>query len=293
MIIITKKCVEDDYYKEQLIEDYLSIMKEEIRLHGWKNRELLSRNIEILNFVIQIFEVAYSAVVPRSYNKSYGLCNDEIVYESISAHTRLMAVINLKALDFIYGPDVDEYPGGYRYKDIAKVNNRHDLPENESGDKADNGDRDDKGLAILEWRYFKKYRKLSLITTKEYEKRIKQLQKEFEEKSSEIGRLVYSGDKVSAIIMNLLLDAIGRPPKMSIYDPKASWKDKINMGMCERVENYCCYASEMWTVGYLKTRDTDTYDDTGFFTAIIVMATLLVRHKWYNWREKDYETPLI
>lgn len=293
MTIITKKCVEDDYYKEQILEDFLSVMREEIKLHGWDSSTLLPRAEEIMNLTVQIFEIAYSSVIPRSYNINYGLSKDEITFESISAHTRLMTVLILKALDFVYGPDVDEYPGGYRLKDIIKMLNRHDLPENIIGDQPDNGNRDDSGLAKIERKYYKEYGALSLKATKDYEERTQKLQKEFEEKSSTMGRFTYSGDKTSAIIVTLLLDAIGYPPKMKEDSPYASDIDKHNMSICDVKDEDGYYASEMWTISYLKTRQMDAYDDTGFFTAIIVFATLLVNHRWYDWRDKDYLATLI
>ena len=154
--------------------------------------------------------------------------------------------------------------------------------------------RDDSGLAKIERKYYKEYGALSLRVTKQYEERTQKLQTEFEEKSGTMGCFAYSGDKTSAIVETLLLDAIGYPPRMKEDNPNASEIDILNMSICdERDEEGYCYASEMWTMGYLKTRHMDAYDETGIFTAIIVFATLLVRHKWYNWRDKDYETPLI
>ena len=47
-------------------------------------------------------------------------------------------------------------------------------------------------------------------------------------------------------------------------------------------------ASEMWTIDHLKIRELIRLDDDGFFTALIVMYTLMVNGKWYSWREKDY-----
>lgn len=60
------------------------------------------------------------------------------------------------------------------------------------------------------------------------------------------------------------------------------------MKMCERVTDYAYKASEMWTIDYLKIRKIVDLDTSFFFTAIVVMATLLVNKKWYDWREKDY-----
>ena len=44
----------------------------------------------------------------------------------------------------------------------------------------------------------------------------------------------------------------------------------------------------MWAVDFFKMRKFNELDGSGFFTAIIVMYTLIVKGHWYTWREKDY-----
>ena len=60
------------------------------------------------------------------------------------------------------------------------------------------------------------------------------------------------------------------------------------MRICERLDGNYRRASEMWTIDYLKLRRRIQFDDSGFFTSILVMYTLMVNKTWYNWRERDY-----
>jgi hypothetical protein len=44
----------------------------------------------------------------------------------------------------------------------------------------------------------------------------------------------------------------------------------------------------MWAIDYFKMRELEQYDDTGYFTALIVAYTLAVNGHWYIWRDHDY-----
>lgn len=49
------------------------------------------------------------------------------------------------------------------------------------------------------------------------------------------------------------------------------------------------FASEMWAIDYFKERGIINYDETGYFTSLVVMVTLMMNNgKWYQWREQDY-----
>jgi hypothetical protein len=261
---------------------------------------LLPRAEELLNLTIQILEIAENSTVIRGYNGVYGVTDLERAPESDGGHTNLMSDIANKALKFIYGPETNKFPGEYTKDDIMEVCRRHDLPENYTGDQIENGERKDKELAIIEKEYQEMYSDLSPDYAKESEKRILRLVlEEFPKGSSPIGRVVLMSDKIAAIISTLIQEFLSEEPKITIKAPKmaidypgATKQDKNNMEECERVVDDYCSASEMWTVDFFK-RDLDKYDDTGFFTAIVVFATLLVNYKWYNWRDKHYDTTLI
>ncbi len=270
-------------------DEYKRILAQEKKLvdHSWS--ESLNNPEEVIGQTIQLFEVARSSMIPRSFIKNYGLDSSDIAHESIGAHANLGSELVDRAIMNI----CDGYPSyaklGYSYRQIMQTFKRHDLPENIIGDKADNGTRDDKKLAIEEYRYLKVFSQLSPKKESEDEAKIRQLFTEMQEKSSDIGRLLYCSDKTSAIIMSLCYDMFGLSPQMSENDPDISEIDRKNMSFCDYHNNGFCKASEMWTVGFFKTRQTFVYDDYGFFTAILIMATLLVNGTWYAWREKDYE----
>jgi hypothetical protein len=148
-----------------------------------------------------------------------------------------------------------------------------------------------------EMQYHKNFSSLYPSREVSFSQNIDRLFVEMEEKSSWAGRLLYSADKISAIIITLQLDEIGSPPLMEKNAEEASRRDKAEMEICEnpisrtnRHGHKTTYyrASEMWTMDWLKIRNLVQYDDSLFFTALVVMRTLQVNRKWYKWREKDY-----
>ena len=109
-----------------------------------------------------------------------------------------------------------------------------------------------------------------------------------QEKSSPEGRTLYTADKVSAIIMMLCYDKLGLYPGVRPSDKSIAKVDRTEVGFCKKQSNGKILLSELWTVDFLYGREIVQYDDTGYFLAILVMATLLIHGKWYDWREAQY-----
>ena len=82
----------------------------------------------------------------------------------------------------------------------------------------------------------------------------------------------------------------GYPPVKTFEDKNLSESDYIAMNLCDNQKHGVCKASEMWSIVYFNLRQTTKYDDSGFITGVLVMATLIVNGKWYHWREEDYKT---
>ena len=163
----------------------------------------------------------------------------------------------------------------------------HDLSENEIGDIPDNGDRNDEEKDALEMAYYEKY--AAKFIDGKLEKHVLRLLGEMQKKNSFTGRMVYLADKVAALIITLCLDEIGYSPMTYMASPHASNRDRAEMRMCDSTKDGMYLASEMWTMDFFEMRNLCQYDDTMFFTALIVAATLRVRGSWYNWREKAYQ----
>ena len=117
---------------------------------------------------------------------------------------------------------------------------------------------------------------------------IKQLLREMQDKSSLEGRILYVADKVSAILMMLYYDQVELYPSISPNSPKISKASREEREFCEVQQDGTILLSELWTVDFLYGRNIAQYDDTGFFLAVLVMMTLIVRGEWYDWRETQY-----
>ncbi|MBR2837089.1 hypothetical protein IKE79_01890 [Candidatus Saccharibacteria bacterium] len=83
------------------------------------------------------------------------------------------------------------------------------------------------------------------------------------------------------------MDSVGLPAMRSVNAP-ATNRSKEEMHLCEFTQGGYCRISEMWTTDFFRIRKIVNLDDSGFFTALLVMCTLLVHGHWYNWREADY-----
>lgn len=236
--------------------------------------------------VWQIFEVAKSAFVSRSYNSLYNLCEDEMVYESVSAHTNLVEAIATWAFDLLPAFRRSYLIGDYSFKDIQEAIRVHDLSENEIGDIPDNGGHDEEEKNAIEMTYYKKYAEKyhNFI----FAKRVVELLDAMQKKNSFVGRMIYLSDKVAALIITLCLDEMGHPPLADLVSPWASNRDRAEMRLCDNTKDGMRHASEMWTMDFFEMRKLCQYDDTMFFTALIVAATLRVNGRWYRWRERSY-----
>lgn len=302
-------------------KEYRRIMSEEFKLRPdskYHSSLLMSSfvtsAIDIRRAVEQIHEVAMNSTVQRSYIVCYHLDGREqfvlrgetidgekrtrnLVYESDAAHANLVSEIVDQALMACYGGDFgqvgSQYPvtsDGYTYRDIIKAARFHDLAENLTGDVPDNDSCDPVRKTSCE------LARISAITDNapsydmETNSRVLKLLQSMAKKDTPTGRLLYICDKLAATFMTLTYDSLGYPPRLRPSDPYASARDFDEMMMCDVVdEDGSRYASEMWTVDLLHIRNLIQYDDTGFITACLVMYTLMVRGKWYDWRERDYE----
>ena len=109
-------------------------------------------------------------------------------------------------------------------------------------------------------------------------------------KDSMTGKMIFLSDKLAALFITLCLDDLGKSPMMALDSFYASKRDKGEMLMCDHSFKGRHKASEMWAIDFFKMRKIVDLDDTFFFTAMIVMATLIVNGRWYNWREADYQS---
>ena len=268
-------------------KQYLLIMQAESELSGleW----FYPGCDEMRRVASQVLDLAGLNVTPRSYNSRYGKFRGKYTMESVGGHTNLVLGIVMRALRFYYGPNFTETDDGYTLSEIVEAVQRHDQPEVSTGDIPDNGARDEDAKGRHERAYHGYYRNLSPERDQDFEARVLGLLLEMNEQSSNTGRLLYVADKISANIITLYYDYVGIQLLMSPYNMTASKRDKIEMKLCDYAKGQMYYASEMWAIDYFKARRLVQYDETGYFTALMVMCTLLINDgKWYSWRECDY-----
>lgn len=247
--------------------------------------------LDFYNIAWQILEVAKSSLVSRSYNYSYSLTRENTVWESVGAHTNLVLAIMDYALWYVYGSNSFHHTiDMYSYRHIVEAIRLHDLAENETGDEADNGERNEEEKNRIEMEYFKIFTNRYPSTDPNLKNKVLDLLKEMQDKSSPTGKLIYLSDKVSADIITLCLDRENHPPMIRKDSPFVSKRDLEEIALCDFVTDLGYYrASEMWATDFFEVRKLNQYDETFFFTALIVMATLMVHGKWYEWREKSYQ----
>lgn len=125
----------------------------------------------------------------------------------------------------------------------------------------------------------------------DFERKVRCLLAEMEGKNSPTGRMLYCADKLALIIISLCYDEAEIPPTRHPSDPNITERDRREMLTCGYHPNDddIYYASEMWTVDYFKIRRLNQYDDTGSFTALLIMCTLICNGEWYAWRKQDYK----
>lgn len=241
---------------------------------------------ELYNIMIQLTHFASLSLVPRSYNTRYLLTADPRTYESVASHTLLAREMITKALNFFYEPNFKRTKDGFTYYEISEAICRHDLPENETGDKPDNGDRDNESLALKETEYWDRHSSYSPSRESGTEEHISfLLQDQNSQPTTVTGGQIHATDKASAIFMNLCLEEKGMPPIMYVDSSIASEQERNQMSRCERhleLDGFqFCYASEMWTIGYFD-KGIDKMDREYFFTALVIMKTIAVAGKWYD-----------
>ena len=274
-----------------IARQYYKIMAEEAKLSD-QNWDIVEAK-EMFNTTLQIAEIAKSATVLRSYVYFCNIASvDTQAHESDGAHTNLMSALIDRFWQYYYGPDAHYAEDGYSYRDLIEATRRHDLPENDTGDIPDNGNRDEYAKSFQEHGYQRQFAQLSPSRSTDSEKRIRRALLEMEGKTSLSGKLLYIADKSAALIMALCYDSLGQPPYRSDTDPCITEREQQELGLCDyqvsKVSSPACFTSEMWTMDYFQMRKLVQYDDTGFFTALIVMYTLQIHNYWYSWREADY-----
>ena len=288
--------------RESRCKWYQAIITEEARLAAeqfgnlWQTIE----PEEVYNTVLQIAEIAKSGTVIRSYHKCYHLSNMPIAFESVSAHTNLMLGMLDYALDYIYGIDFRYTEDGYTCREVREAARRHDLPENITSDTPDNENRDEEAKISIEQELQGKYSSLSPKYKEEFESKVLRLLAEMEGRTSPTGKLLKTADKAAAVIIALCYDDLKLPLHRYNRDKYMTKQDAEKIKYCDRETilatgrghniKKAYYTSELWSLDYFKTRDHFQYDETGFFTALIVMYTLQVHGYWYSWREADYSS---
>lgn len=271
-----------------LISEYLWIINNELMVIKPSNSlrdTLVSEPRSIRNTAKRILEIAKNSTVLRCGNRIGHLTEDFIAYESDGGHTNLVRAIANYALDFIYG--WGESPSFTR-REIDEAILIHDLPENIFDDIPDNGSRDELQKLKEENIYYTEFLEYYAPYDHTFVTHIAQLLCEMNAKSTEIGRIIYLADKLSAIIMMLAYDDLDLFPRAKPSESSLSSVSQIEIELCELGKNDSILLSELWTVDFLYGRKLTQYDDTGFFTALLAMATLLTHNRWYNWREAQY-----
>ena len=259
-------------------------------------RSLSHHPYEYYQMANYLLEVARSCILPRGWCEAFSLPSTLQVTncESVGSHTYLMSTmmelllrsgVKQKVMRNGYARD------GYNYLEIMEAVRLHDLPENAIGDWLDNGDRDEEEKSKLEDTWYESFRVNYPDCNRNLVEMAYQLLLDMRLKQSPTGKMLYMADKTALVIAALAYDKAGHPFVMHIGAANASERDKQEMCICEWQEAGYRKASEMFTTDILHIREITQYDETGFFTAVLVMCTLIVNGKWYDWREKDYEYP--
>lgn len=259
--------------------------------------DMVERSLRTYRIIWRLFKICRMSFVSRSYNTIYGLTSKDRMYESVGGHVTLATNI-LKEAIFYHFDDGSGKPSvflkkkmkGYSYHELMEVMNLHDLAEILYGDIPDNGERDEKEKNLHEYGYIKDY--VNTFSDAAYSRNVMMLFESMQKQDSTLGKLLFLSDKIAAIIVTLCLDLMGDSPLMDKNSPYASERDLSEMQTCDFSTNDGFYrASEMWTIDYFRERRICELDTSGFFTGLILMATLMVHGKWYNWRISDYLTP--
>lgn len=242
---------------------------------------------QIRSTSLRLLEIAKNSTVLRCGNVLGHLTNDTIAYESDGAHTNLMRALVKYAMDFIYGWGANS-PNYYR-EEIDEAALIHDLPENTTGDIPDNRNRNEANKVKAENTFIEEFMKKAKPRKPIHAHKVRKLLQQMQDKSTTEGRILYTADKLSAIIMMLVLDHLELFPYSFPGEPAIARRSDEELNLCTKRADGSILLSDAWTVDFLHGRRINQYDDHSFFTAILIMTTLLVKGEWYDWRYKQYK----
>ena len=270
--------------KNHLLKEYQKAIKKE-------GLQVSVSADELYGIMLQLSEIAYSILVPRSYSTRYNLTTHSDVFESVASHSFFLENLVDNALTFLYGPDFNHTLDGFTYREVLQAVRRHDLPENVITDIPDNGNRNDEFLAWQENYYWSEFAKESPRRETDTEDRVMFLLKDSRFGfTTTTGSMIHAADKASAIFVNLCLEEKGCPPIMATDDPQASKIEYDIMQKCERHlhkdNKRYCFASEMWTKFFFQ-HNNHKLDYGKYFTALLIMKTIAVTGKWYDHKQTD------
>ena len=243
-----------------------------------------------------LLEVAHSCIMPRGWCEAFGVTSPlgDFTTESVGAHTYLIQTMVALMLRSEVGHKFLHHGctnDDFDYLEIMEAIRLHDLPENAIGDWLDNGSRDESDKFALEDNWYSEFKQNYTTRERRLGKFAYDILMGMREKQGPTGKMLYAADKTALIITALAYDRAGHPLTMHIGNPNASERDKQEMCICEWHEAGNRKASEMFTTDVFHIREITQYDETGFFTALVVMCTIIVNGKWYDWRKMDYEYP--
>lgn len=276
-----------------VLSQYINIMakEREVAARGASWCPILDAN-EAQETAARLIEVVANSFVKRGYNEKYHVSGYAVMSESVGAHTNLVSDIIRKYLRYEYGDFTGLTSDGYDFLTVLEAVGRHDLPENKTGDIPDDGNRDEAAKKETEYQYLHWYSGLGPSRDANFEKGVAKLLHEMEEKCSVTGRALYMADKISALIVTLYLGSCDSlaTPYITMDDRSATKRDLMEIEIIRQADGDMnprrhFKAAEMWAVDYFISREIEQYDDNGFFTALVVMTTLLLNNnEWYQWR---------
>lgn len=258
------------------------------------------RSTHIFSDVTQLFEIAELSTVPKGYLKSYGLYSEDSIFESVGAHTNLVHAILSLAMDNFdyYAKNHDNEDGTrkivceeierYTREEMHEAITLHDLPTNEIGDWLDNTDRNLEYKKALEVGYFNRFTSHYSYKNPDFARHVIELLENMDPEGSLIGQILYLTNKTSDIITALVYDKKGISPMMHMRQGLTPRRDRLAMLCCDYQNDDCRKASEILTMDFFEIRQFAKCDRTGYFTALIIMATLIVKNTWYTWRKQTY-----
>ena len=255
LLLSNHHIIDSAYSKNHIIGEYQKAIKK-AGLHVAVSAEAL------YGTMLQLSQIAYSTLVSRSYNLRYHLTSCPVTFESVASHSFLVENMMDSALSFLYGPNFTQTTDGFTYREIMQAIRRHDhSPSREC----------------------------------KTEQNVKYLLEDSRSNfSTTTGRQIHAADKASAIFAALCFEEKGFTPWMVEDDKLASARETNIMKKCSRGKfdhltvvwlleaRYQRYASEMWTIDFFD-REFHKMDYGHYFTALIIMKTIAVTGKWYDY----------